>query len=117
MNAIIYRRRREAMFTKASLVLILALLVAILVNQRACGLGSLGRVVQAQGPIEYKAVLTEIQVPFDGIAGRRNAKLYTTQDALDEYGKAGWQLVTQSYVPDSANGGQLREQQLIFVRK
>ena len=99
------------MFTKASLILIVALLIAILVNQRSQG------VVQAQAPIEYKAVLTEIQVPFDGIAGRRNAKLYTTQDALDEYGKDGWKLVTQSYVPDSANGGHPVEQQLIFVRK
>jgi len=36
---------------------------------------------------------------FDGKAalpGGRNAKLYTTQDALDEYRKAGWQLATQS---------------------
>jgi hypothetical protein len=99
------------MFTKASLVLIVVLLIAILVNQRSQG------VVQAQTQIEYKVVLTEIQVPSDGIAGRRSTKLYTTQDALDEYGKTGWQLVTQSYVPDSANGGQLREQQLIFVRK
>jgi hypothetical protein len=108
INAIIDQRSRESMFTKASLVLIVALLIAILVNQRS------QRVVQAQARIEYKAVLTEIQIPFDGIAGRRNAKLYTTQGALDEYGKAGWQLVTQSYVHDS---GQPSEQQLIFVRK
>ena len=38
------------MFTKASLVLIVALLVAILVNQRSQG------VVQAQGSIEYRLV-------------------------------------------------------------
>jgi hypothetical protein len=98
------------MFTKASLVLIVALLIAILVNQRSQA------VVKAQAPIEYKAVFTEIQVTSDGIAGRRNAKLYTTQDALDEHGKAGWQLVTQSYVPQN-NGTYSGQQQLIFVRK
>jgi len=101
------------MFTKASLVLIVALLVAILVNQRS------QEVVQAQAPIEYKAVLTEIQVPFDGIAGRRNSKSYTTQDALDEYGKAGWQLVTQSYVPSNSHPANVYsgQQLLIFMRK
>jgi hypothetical protein len=31
--------------------------------------------------------------------GARGAKVLTSQDALDEYGKAGWQLVTQSYAP------------------
>jgi hypothetical protein len=69
------------MFTKASLVLIVALLIAILVNQRS------QRVVQAQAPIEYKAVLTEIQVPFDGIAGRRNASCLLRRTRLMSTGK------------------------------
>ena len=94
------------------MVLIVAVLLAILANQRSQG------VVQAQAPIEYKAVLTEIQVASDGIAGRRNTQLYTTQDALDEYGKAGWQLVTQSYVaPNNSGTGYSGQQLLIFMRK
>jgi hypothetical protein len=48
------------MFTKASLVLIVALLVAILVNQRSQG------VVQAQAQIEYKVVDHGILVTPDG---------------------------------------------------
>jgi hypothetical protein len=53
INAIIYQRRKESMFTKASLVLTGALLVGILVNHRSQG------VVQAQASIEYRAVLTK----------------------------------------------------------
>jgi hypothetical protein len=48
------------MFTKASFVLIVALLVAILVNQRSPG------VLQAQGPIEYKVVDPGYFVTPDG---------------------------------------------------
>ena len=62
------------MFTKASLVLIVALLVAILVNQRS------QQVVQAQGPIEYKAVPTNVWVtPYGkGAApGARHSKYVT----------------------------------------
>jgi hypothetical protein len=96
------------MFTKASLVLIVVLLVAILVNQRSQGVQA--QAVQAQ--IEYKVVDTGYFVTPDGKQanpGEKGAKLLTTKDALDEYGKAGWQLVTQSYI----NTGE----HLIFMRK
>ena len=102
------------MFAKASLVLIVALLIGILVNQRSHG------VVQAQAQIEYKVVDTPTFVTPDGKpAGPavRGAKYLTTQNALDAHGKAGWQLVTQSYVPDRASGGHPGGQQLIFMRK
>ena len=98
------------MFTKASLVLILALLVAILVDQRSQG------VVQAQAQIEYKVVDTGYLVTPNGKPpgpADRGAKVFTTQDALDEYGKAGWQLVSQSYIP----GGDTFHEHLIFMRK
>ena len=110
------------MFTKASLVMIVALLVAILVNQRS------QQVVHAQAQIEYKVVDTGILVTPDGKPAEpiplglservaaRGLKYLTAQDALDEYGKAGWQLVTHAYVPERATGGALREQ-LIFMRK
>jgi hypothetical protein len=114
INEIIDQRRRESMFTKASLVLMLALLVAILVNQRS------QQVVQAQRPIEYKAVPTNFWVTPDGkgaAPGARHSKYVTTQGALDEYGKDGWQLVTHSYLPVGTNRGDPREQQLIFMRK
>jgi hypothetical protein len=83
------------------------------VNQRSQG------VVQAQAQIEYKVVDTGILVTPDGkeAPDARGAKYLTTQDALDEYGKAGWQLVTQSYVPSRANGGNNFREHLIFVRK
>ena len=96
------------MFTKSSFVLIVALLVAILVNRRSPG------VVQAQGPIEYKVVDPGYFVTPDGkpaAPSDRGAKVLTTQDALDEYGKAGWQLLTDSYFPNSGR------EPLIFMRK
>jgi hypothetical protein len=100
------------MFTKVSLVLILALLVAILVNQRSQG------VVRAQAQIQYKVVDTGILVTPDGkearYPGAIGAKALTSQDALDEYGKAGWQLVTQSYILGTGNPG---NEHLIFMRK
>jgi hypothetical protein len=83
------------MFTRASLVLIMALLIAILMNQRS------QKLAQAQGRIEYNVVDT----------GSLNI-----QDALNEYGKAGWQLITHAYVPEHSSGGALSEQ-LIFIRK
>jgi hypothetical protein len=99
------------MFTKASLVLIVVLLVAILVNQRS-------QVVQAQAQIEYKVVNTGILVTPDGkearYPGAIGVKVLTIQDALDEYGKAGWQLVTQSYISGTGNPG---NEHLIFMRK
>jgi hypothetical protein len=101
------------MFTKASLVMIVALLVAILVNQRSQGVQA--QAVQAQAQIEYKVVDTGYYVTPDGKQanpGERGAKLLTTKDALDEYGKAGWQLVTQSYIL-----GNTGFEHLIFMRK
>jgi len=104
------------MFAKASLVLIVALLIAILMNQRS------QEVVHAQDPIEYKVVDTGILVTSDGKpagpnlgpVAARGAKILTTQDALDEYGKDGWQLVTQSYMLGTGNPG---NENLIFMRK
>ena len=97
------------MFTKASLVLIVALLVAILVNQRS------QQVVHAQGSIEYKVVDPPIYVTPDGklsVPRVREAKCcINLQDALDGYGKVGWQLVTHSYVPNSTS------ERLIFMRR
>ena len=101
------------MFTKASLVLIVALLVAILVNQRSQGVVQ-AQAVQAQAQIEYKVVDTPTFVTPDGKPhgpADRGAKVLTTQDVLDEYGKAGWQLVTQSNIPDSPT----YNEQLIFM--
>ena len=59
------------MFTKACLLSIVALLTAILINQRS------QQVVHAQATIEYKDV-----------------GAYSTQGVLNEYGKNGWQLVS-----------------------
>ena len=113
------------MFTKASLVLIAALLLAILMTQRSQGVVQ----AQAQTQVEYKVVDTGILVTPDGKPAGPNplglservpasgAKYLTAQDALDEFGKAGWQLVTHSYVPDKANGGSSGRQLLIFMRK
>jgi hypothetical protein len=95
------------MFTKASFVLIVALLIAILMNLRS------QQVVQAQGAIEYKVVVTGDLVTPDGkpaLPGARDAHFVTAQEVLDEYGKAGWQLVTHSFFPSSRD-------QLIFMRK
>jgi hypothetical protein len=105
------------MFTKVSLVLIGALLLAILMNQRS------HQVAHAQGSIEYKVVDTGILVTADGKpagpnplglserVAARGAKLLTTQDALDEYGEAGWQPVTHSFAP--SNG----DERLVFMKK
>jgi hypothetical protein len=97
------------MFTKLCLVSIVALLVAMLLSQRSL------EVVRAQAGIEYKAVQVEVFLTPDGqtTTGGVNAKYYTTQDALNEYGKSGWQLVTASY--DHETGP--RSGQLIFMKK
>lgn len=42
----------------------------------------------------------------------RGLRYLTTQDALDEYGKDGWQLVTQSYLP-----GDQSHEHFISMRK
>jgi hypothetical protein len=98
------------MFTKVCLISILALLVALLINQHSQD------VVHAQAPIEYKAVQVEISIGRDwrdSLIGA-NPKYYSTQDALNEYGKNGWQLVTASYY-NNRNGERIG--QLIFLRK
>jgi hypothetical protein len=98
------------MFTKVCLASILALLVAIVMNQHSHD------VVHAQAPIEYKAVQVEVSLTRDwkeSLSGG-NVKYYSTQDALNEYGKNGWQLVTATY--DNYTNHQ-RTGQLIFMRK
>ena len=86
------------MFTKACLVSIVALLAAMLITQRS------QEVVRAQTRIEYKAVETE----------SASDKYYGTQDALNDYSKNGWVLVTASY--DHLKDG-TRAGLLIFMRK
>ena len=80
------------MFTKACLLSIVALLAAILINQRS------QQVVHAQASTEYKDVRAEVYLTPGGIdvgsAGSQNAKFFSTQDVLNEYGKNGWQFVT-----------------------
>ena len=98
------------MFTKVCLVSILALLIAIVMNQHSQD------VVHAQAPIEYKAVEVEVSLTRDwkeSLSGG-NVKYRSTQDALNEYGKKGWQLVTASYT-DHHNVQHTG--QLIFMRK
>jgi len=65
-------------------------LTAILMNQRA------QQVVHAQAGIDYKVVSAEVFLTPDGkeVDGGRDAKYFSAQDALSEYGKNGWQLVT-----------------------
>jgi hypothetical protein len=97
------------MFTKACLVSIMALLMAILMNQRS------QEVVHAQPRIVYKAVEVEVFLTPDGkvVGGGENAKYFSTQNALDEYAKNGWELVTAVY--DHQDGP--RRGHLIFMRK
>ncbi|HCC56545.1 MAG TPA: hypothetical protein DEQ47_04665 [Solibacterales bacterium] len=93
------------MFTKACLAAIVVLLVAILTKQH------FQDVAHAQGGIEYKAVEADLYITPEGQANwRHETKYYSTQDALNEYRKGGWQLVTASYDRD-------RKARLIFMRK
>jgi hypothetical protein len=96
-------------FIKACLVSIIVLLAAILMTQRA------EKVVHAQGHIEYKVVDVEVDVPADwkSTLSGGDTKYITTQDALNEYGKNGWQLVSANYW---LQGG-YRSGRLIFTRK
>jgi hypothetical protein len=81
---------------KACLVSIVVLLTAILMIQHS------EKIVHAQGRIQYKVV----EVDFHG------DKYLSTQDALNEYGKNGWELVSASYREDGQRSGRL-----IFMRK
>jgi Domain of unknown function (DUF4177) len=85
------------MFTKACLVVIAGLLTAILVTQRP------QEVAHAQGRIEYKFVRTEVFLALDGkeVSGGENVRYFRTQDALNEYAKEGWQLVSASYAAEN----------------
>lgn len=87
------------MFTKACLVVIAALLTAILLTQRP------QEVAHAQGRIEYKFVRTDVFLTPDGkeVSGGENVRYFRTQDALNEYGKDGWQLVSASYVAEGSH--------------
>ena len=96
------------MFFKICLVLIVGLLAATLMNQRS------QNAVHAQAAIEYKVVEVEIYVTDEKSAFKRGTKLYSTQEALDEYSKAGWELVTASYEIDNNNN---RRGRLIFKRR
>ena len=100
------------MFTKACLVLIAGLLTAILVTRRP------QEVAHAQGRIEYKLVRTEVYLTPDGqeVSGGENVRYFRTQDALNEYAKDGWQLVTASYVAE-ANSAPRTVGHLIFMKK
>jgi hypothetical protein len=99
------------MFTKSCLILILALLAAILIDQRS------RQVVHAQAGIEYKVVNAEVFLTRDGgreVGGGdvRDVRYVSTQDVLNEYGRSGWQLIT--CYPALNSSGALH---LIFMRK
>ncbi len=81
------------MFTKACLLSIVALLTAILINQRS------QQVVHAEASIEYKDVGAGVYLTPDGkeVGPGQNARYFSTQDVLNEYGKNGWQLVSTYY--------------------
>lgn len=97
------------MSVRVGLVSTVAFLIGMLTAQRA------QHIVLAQPRIEYKAVETEVFLTPDGqvVSGGENVKYFSTQAALDQYSKDGWELVTASYDRD---GGILRGL-LIFKRK
>jgi hypothetical protein len=98
------------MFIKVCLLSIVAFLIGVLTTQRA------QQIVHAQAHIEYKVVETGVYLTPDGKnVGQVDpkAKYFGTQDALDQYGKDGWELVAASYY-DRVPGGY---GQLIFMRK
>ncbi len=99
------------MFTKLCLVAIVGLLAAILINQRS------REVVHAQAGIEYKVVTAEVYLARDGkeVSGGADVRYFSTQDALNEYGKNGWQLVSAYYEAHLDNTP--RPLHLIFMRK
>ena len=99
------------MFQRTCLVLTVLLLAAILVSQRP------PQGVHAQAGFEYKVVNAEIFLTPDGreVSGGQNVKYYSTQDALNEYGKSGWQLVTAVY--ENRLDNTPRVLHLIFMKK
>jgi hypothetical protein len=101
------------MFQKACLVLIVVLLTAILLSQRS------PQGVHAQIGIDYKVVNAELFHTPDGkeVQGGPNATYYSTQDALNEYGKNGWQLVTAFYENHNVNDTTPRVLHLIFMKR
>jgi len=104
------------MFTKVCFVLVAALLATLLVANRP------SEVAHAQRRIEYKFVRTEVFLTADGkeaTSGGENIRFYRTQDALNEYAKNGWELVTASYVMDVMGGNSAPRAvgQLIFMKK
>jgi hypothetical protein len=95
------------MFIKACLVSIVVLLTAILMTQRT------QKVVHAQGSIEYKVVDVEVFLTADGkINLTEGVKYLSTQDALNEYGKNRWELVSAVFGRETQRNGRL-----IFMRK
>jgi hypothetical protein len=101
------------MFTKACLVSIVILLTAILTHRLS------QEVAHAQARTEYKFVETEVFLTSEGKVGSggQNVKYFSTQDALNEYGKNGWQLVTASFEDVNITNGGPGRGHLIFVRK
>jgi Domain of unknown function (DUF4177) len=100
------------MFTKSCLILILAVLAAILIDQRS------RQVVHAQAGIEYKVVNAEVYLTPDGreTNGGQNSRYVSTQDVLNEYGKSGWQLIS-AYYDFHFRTTDPRALHLIFMRK
>ena len=101
------------MFTKACLVSIVILLMAIFTNRLS------QEVAHAQARAEYKYVETEVYLTSEGkvVSGGQDVKYFSTQDALNEYGKNGWQLVTASFEDFNVNYGPHGRGHLVFVRK
>jgi hypothetical protein len=101
------------MFQKTCLVAIVVLLTAILMSQRST------QRVHAQAGMEYKVVNAELFHTPDGkeVEGGPNVTYYSTQDALNEYGKNGWQLVTAFYENHFPQGSQPRVLHLIFMKR
>ena len=99
------------MFTKACLVLIATFLAAFLVSHSQ-------EAAHAQAHIEYKHVRTEVLLTPDGREAfeGQNLRFFRTQDALDEYAKNGWQLVSASFVVET-NSGRRTVGNLIFMKK
>ena len=100
------------MFQKVCLALIVTLLTAILMNQRS------QQTVHAQTGIDYKVVNAEVFLTSDGkeVSGGQNVRYYSTQDALNEYGKNGWVLITAFYENHQDNPG-ARVLHLVFMKR
>ena len=79
------------MSIKVCLLSIVAFLIGVLTTQRA------QQIVHAQARIEYKVVQTEVSISDGGGPVFGRFKFFSTQDALDQYSKEGWELVTAFY--------------------